>query len=395
MPKIKKNVNDENKCPKKMSVKKKSKPVFKFDMKRILKDRQAEGEFWKKNAELDKEMKIVDDLFQKEVNNTIKQNEDKYPLILPTVGYVIFDPSKFNENFEKNPDVTGSHLQQLLLMSIEENELKAKIIFNNLMKSNWSPVFEDVQRTLSNWGADLNSLTNSTLLKCEIQDCENMKRHNFELVMNFISYNILKNNKKFSEDELLTLAQYIAKISLDRFCGQMINVINKLFSACIETALQEDDDTSIITFAQGLYSQFNNKLLKMVVTLFLPLEGNIMKKVYTYLTFKLYKSLLERTNNISAFPSNIQEWFVQDLVDKEFFNRRPKRLLYHLIRLLEHVVIVFDLYSDEKKLSEMYDFLNALAKPTGISDSLKLVNILDQWRLGLFRLHVNRNNVLF
>lgn len=155
----------------------------------------------------------------------------------------------------------------------------------------------------------MNSLTNSTLLKSQINDCKNFKRHNFELVMNFISYNI-KKNKTFSEGELLTLAQYIAKISFDQYCGQMINVIQQLFSACIETALQDDDDASIITFAQGLYSQYNTKLLKMVVDLFLPLEGKIMKKVYTYITFKLYKSLLERTNNTSAFPTNIKEWQV-------------------------------------------------------------------------------------
>jgi len=128
--------------------------------------------------------------------------------------------------------------------------------------------------------------------------------------MSFISYIVLKNNKTFSEDELLTLAQYVAKIFFDQHCGQMINVIKKLFNACIETALKKDDDTSIITFAQKLYSQYNYTLLKMVVDLFLPLQGNIVKKVYTYLTFKLYKSLLERTNNISAFPSSINEWQV-------------------------------------------------------------------------------------
>jgi len=138
MPKIKKNVNDENKCPKKMTVNKKSKPVFKFDMKRILKERQAECEYWKKNAELDKEMKVVDDLFQKEVNNAIQQNDE---VVLPRVGYVIFDPSKFNMSFEENY-ITRSYSQQLLLMSIEENELESNIMFNNLMKSNWSPVFE-------------------------------------------------------------------------------------------------------------------------------------------------------------------------------------------------------------------------------------------------------------
>jgi len=126
--------------------------------------------------------------------------------------------------------------------------------------------------------------------------------------MNFLTYNILKNNKKLSDDELLTLAQYTVKISFDHYFGQMINVIKKLFSACIETAIQENDDTSIIIFAQELYSQYDSKLLKMVVDLFLPLEGNTMKKIYTYLTFKLYKSLLEKTNNISPFPSSIKEW---------------------------------------------------------------------------------------
>jgi len=141
MPKITKNVNDENSCPNKLTVQKRSKPVFKFDMKRILKERQAECEFWKKNAEIDKEMKVVDDLFQKEVNNIINQSDDK--LVLPKSGYVIFDPSKFNVNFEENSDITGSYYsQQLLLMSIEGNELEANIIFNNLMNSNWSPVFE-------------------------------------------------------------------------------------------------------------------------------------------------------------------------------------------------------------------------------------------------------------
>jgi len=82
-------------------------------------------------------------------------------------------------------------------------------------------------------------------------------------------------------------------------------------------------------------------------------------------------------------------------VDKDFFNRQPKKILYRLIQLLEHVVIVFDLYSDENKLNEMYEFLNGMVKQPGLSDSLKLVNILDQWRFGLFRLYVNRKKVLF
>lgn len=141
MSKNKNSVNDENKCPNKITGNKKYKSGFKFDMKRILKERQAEGEFLKKHADLDKEMKVVDNLFQEEVNNTIN-HDDSFPLVLPKIGFVIFNRSKCNINFEDKFSTTGSYSQQLLLMSIEKSEFKASIIFNNLMKSNWSPVFE-------------------------------------------------------------------------------------------------------------------------------------------------------------------------------------------------------------------------------------------------------------
>lgn len=84
--------------------------------------------------------------------------------------------------------------------------------------------------------------------------------------------------------------------------------------------------------------------------------------------------------------------FVQDLVSKNYFNTNPKNVLYNVIQLLEHVVVIFDLYKEEEKLDGMYNFLNAAVKPTGLLDSQKLVNILDQWRLQLFRLHVNRKS---
>jgi len=81
----------------------------------------------------------------------------------------------------------------------------------------------------------------------------------------------------------------------------MINVIKRLFSVCIETAL-EDNDTIIIAFAQELYSKYNkDDILNMMVDLFLPLKGEIMKKMYTYITFKLYKLLLGNTDDTSAF----------------------------------------------------------------------------------------------
>jgi len=141
MPKIKKSANDENKFPNKMARNKKYKSGFKFDMKRILKERQAESEFLKKHADLDKEMKVVNDLFREEVNNAI-DHDDSFPLVLPKVGYVIFDRSKCSINFEDNPSSIGFYSQQLLLMSVVKSELEANIIFNNLMTSNWSPVFE-------------------------------------------------------------------------------------------------------------------------------------------------------------------------------------------------------------------------------------------------------------
>jgi hypothetical protein len=150
--------------------------------------------------------------------------------------------------------------------------------------------------------------------------CQKIGRHNFELVINFISYNILKNNKKFNVAELLTIAKYIVTISFDHLCGQMINVIKRLFSVCIETALEEDNDTAIMTFAQELYSKYNkDDLLNMVVDLFLPLTGQIMKKMYTYLTYKLYKSLLGKTDDTIAFPSSIKDWYVSFMIT--FYNK--------------------------------------------------------------------------
>jgi len=143
-----------------------------------------------------------------------------------------------------------------------------------------------------------------------MKDFKNIGRHNFELVINIISHSILKNNQKFSVDELLTISKYIVKIYF-HLCGEMINVLKRLFSACIETALEEDNDPAIIAFVEELYSEHNeDDLLNMTVSLFLPLEGQIMKKMYTYLTYKLYMSLLGKTDNNNTFPSSIKEWYV-------------------------------------------------------------------------------------
>uniref|UniRef100_A0A2S2NAR2 Uncharacterized protein n=1 Tax=Schizaphis graminum TaxID=13262 RepID=A0A2S2NAR2_SCHGA len=389
MPKTKKvSMNDKKQCTSKKTVSKRQKrSVFKFDIEKILKERRSEGKLLKQSAELDEEMKVIDDLYQEKVNQTIDfEDSDKLPPVLMNEDHVVIDHSNYNIPLKENSDTDSLCIQRLQIMSIEQNELEANIHFNHLMKAKWSPDFNDVQNILCKWGADLDILSSGPLLKRQ-----NTGRHNFELVINFISYKILKNNKKFSVAELLTIAKYIVTLSFDHLFGQMINVIKRLFSICIETALEEDNDTAIMKFAQELYSKYNkDDLLNMTVDLFLPLGGQIMKKMYTYLTYKLYKSLLGKTDDTSAFPSSIKDWFVHDLVDKNYFKNNPKAVLFSVIQLLEHVVIIFDLYEEEEELYKMYNFLNAAVKPTGLSDSLRLINILDQWRLRLFRLHVNR-----
>jgi len=143
-----------------------------------------------------------------------------------------------------------------------------------------------------------------------MKDYKNIGRHNFEFVINFICYSILKNNKNFSVEELLTIAKYTITIYFHT-CGQMINVLKRLFSTCIETALEEDNDSAIITFAQELYSEYKEyDLLNMSIDLFLTLEGQKMKIIYTYLTYKLYNSLLGKTDNTNSFPSSFNEWYV-------------------------------------------------------------------------------------
>lgn len=83
--------------------------------------------------------------------------------------------------------------------------------------------------------------------------------------------------------------------------------------------------------------------------------------------------------------------FVQDLVNRDYFKLKPNNVLYNVIKLLEHVVIIFNLYEHEKKLTEMYDFLLSLVKSAVLSESLIYINILDQWKFRLMRLRVLQN----
>lgn len=150
---------------------------------------------------------------------------------------------------------------------------------------------------------------NQPLQKCQVYGDGKIGRHNFELVLRFIWTSILRNNHGFSKDDMLKLAKFTVTLSFDYHCGQMINVIKYLFCTLIETALHENDDTDVIAFAQELFSQHEEGfILKKISDLFLPLHGNVMKTIYTYLTYKLFKTLLGKTNNTNVFPTHIKDW---------------------------------------------------------------------------------------
>lgn len=135
MPKIKKIKNKENNLPKKMATKKQNKQIFNFDMKKILKERQAESEYWKRSEELDKEIKAVNILYDKEINQIKEQSS-----VSPKFGFIIFNGSKYNILFKNINDANITSLsQKFIKMSVEKNELVANIHYNNLVNANWSP----------------------------------------------------------------------------------------------------------------------------------------------------------------------------------------------------------------------------------------------------------------
>lgn len=155
----------------------------------------------------------------------------------------------------------------------------------------------------------MDTLINKPLLKSQIYDNGKIGHQNFELILTYIQHSILKNNNGFNNNDLLTLAKFILILSFDHHYGKMISVIKKLFNACVEAALDADDEMAILAFAQELYAKYSlDDLLTLVVDFFLPLEGLIMNKMYTYLAYKLFKALLEKTNNIDSFPSSIKDW---------------------------------------------------------------------------------------
>lgn len=169
---------------------------------------------------------------------------------------------------------------------------------------------QDVKNILCNWSTDFVSLVkNESLPKSSSSDYKIVGRHNFDLVLKFLTYSVQKMKNGFRDNDLLTLANFVVNMYFDPHCGQMINVIKKLFSTCIETVMHKKKPRAITLFAQEFYSNHSTEnLSKMVVDLFLPIEGDIMKKIYSYLTYALFKSYLEITNKRKAFPSNINDW---------------------------------------------------------------------------------------
>lgn len=167
--------------------------------------------------------------------------------------------------------------------------------------------FQDIQNVFYNWGTDADTFLNMPVMQ-EIDQKGIIGWHNFEFVMTYISH-CINNKLLFSHSDLLTLAKFIVTIAFDSHCGEMTFAMKEVFNYCIEKTLSADNDDSIIAFAEELYSKYTeDELMKIVVCLFLPLEGHTMTKMYCYLSFKLFKSFIGCTNNVNEFPSTINDW---------------------------------------------------------------------------------------
>lgn len=145
MAKTKKKPTKDKKpsIPKKNTPKKLKRPVFKFDIHEILKNRQLEGKLMEQTAKLEEEMKVVDKLYQEQLNETIDfEGNDILPLV--SIHFNPVDCCNYNIPFKDNSDsdLTKLCIQRLQIMLIEGNELEANIHFNHLMGANWSPIFD-------------------------------------------------------------------------------------------------------------------------------------------------------------------------------------------------------------------------------------------------------------
>lgn len=155
----------------------------------------------------------------------------------------------------------------------------------------------------------MDTLFEKPLLKCPMNEDKKLRLHNFEFTLNFLSLSIQKNINGFNKKDLITLAKIAYTMYYDYHCRQMASAIKSLFNTCIKTAFCESDEADIILFAQELYllqEEIDNS--QIIIILFLPLEGNIPKIIYSYMSFKLFNSLLGKTDNIKALPSSINDW---------------------------------------------------------------------------------------
>lgn len=80
-------------------------------------------------------------------------------------------------------------------------------------------------------------------------------------------------------------------------------------------------------------------------------------------------------------------------MNKDYFDRKPKVILHRVVKLLDHVVVTLDLYKNEEKLNCMYHFLYAVIRPAGLLESMNIINIIDKWKLQLFKLHIDRKRL--
>jgi len=126
-------------------------PVYKFDIERILKERQKEKDDAEKNAEYYKEIKMIRDRIKAIDAKEAKEAEEEKRNLIDKInaasirsGLIVFDHSKYNLLFKinLNSDITNLYSQQFLKLSIEENEFEANILLDHLIEANWSPVFK-------------------------------------------------------------------------------------------------------------------------------------------------------------------------------------------------------------------------------------------------------------
>lgn len=146
----------------------------------------------------------------------------------------------------------------------------------------------------------MNILTNNTQLTIEdIDDNKHIKKHNFELVMNLLHRYVKE--MCYTSKDLLIFAKFCVAMLFDHDCRKMkmMDMLKQLFTDCIDKALYPKQHTDIISFCNDLFSTYSQvELSKIITDLFLPLKNSTLKVVYTFLTYKLYYSLLEKPNDL-------------------------------------------------------------------------------------------------